>query len=119
LGNPADFLLSSGNDNDWAYTIEVLKKVNITGGNILGDKAYGTENILSNIISQNAQYTIPPKDNNQNPWSFNWWLYKEHHLVQCFFQMLKWFRGVATRYDKSDDSFLALVNLAAIMILLK
>lgn len=119
LGNPVEFLLSPGNDNDCEHAVEILKKVNIKGSNILGDKAYGTEDIRNYITAENAQYTIPPKDNNPNPWSCDWWLYKERHLVECFFQKIKWFRRIATRYDKRDDSFLAFVYLAASMILLK
>ena len=46
-------------------------------------------------------------------------LYKERHLVECFFQKLKWFRRIFTRYDKLDASFLAFVYVAAIVILLK
>ena len=45
--------------------------------------------------------------------------YKERHLVECFFQKLKWFRRVFTRYDKLDISFLAFIHIAAIAILLK
>ena len=39
-------------------------------------------------------------------------------LLYCFFQKSKWFRRIATRYDKLDTSFLAFVHLAAIAILL-
>jgi len=51
-------------------------------------------------------------------WSVDWHLYKERHLIECFFQKIKWFRRIATRYDKLDTSFLAFVYLAAIAILL-
>ena len=51
---------------------------------------------------------IPPQSNVSEPWPVDWWLYKERHLVECFFQKLKWFRRIATRYDKLDASFLAL-----------
>lgn len=119
LGNPVEFLLSPGNDHDSTHAVELLSKVAITGCNILGDKAYGTERIRGFITEQGANYTIPPKANNPTPWKGDWWLYKERHLVECFFQKLKWFRRVATRYDKRDDSFLAFVYLAAIAILVK
>ena len=52
------------------------------------------------------------------PWPVDWWLYKERQLVECFFQKLKWFHGIAARYDKLDASFLAFVYIAAIAILL-
>ncbi len=63
-----------------------------------------------------ASYCIPPKSNEKNPWDCDWWLYKERHLVECFFQKLKQFRRVATRYDKLAKRFLAFVQLACIMV---
>ena len=119
LGNPVEFLLSAGNDHDSIHAVELLEKVNITGSNILGDKAYGSKEIRTYIVENGACYTIPPKSNVTTPWPVDWWLYKERHLVECFFQKIKWFRRVATRYDKLDSSFLAFVFLASISILLK
>ena len=119
LGNPVEFLLSKGNDHDSIHAIELLSKTDLSESNVLGDKAYGTLAIRNYITECGGQYTIPPKDNNPNPWQCDWWVYKERHLVECFFQKLKWFRRVATRYDKSDEAFLAFVLLASIAILVK
>jgi transposase len=119
LGNPVEFLLSPGNDHDSTHAIEILSKVELAGSNVIGDRAYGTNEIRDFITLNDAVYTIPPKSNTQNPWECDWWLYKERHLVECFFQKIKWFRRVATRYDKSDESFLGFVYLAAICILVK
>ena len=82
----------------------------------LGDKAYGTKEILAYIKKHEATVVIPPKSNAKEPWMVDYCLYKERHLVECFFQKIKWFRRVATRYDKLDLSFLAFVYFAAIMI---
>ena len=119
LGNPLAFLLSSGNDHDSVHAIPLLKKLEIAGSNILGDKAYGAKIIRDYISSQNATYTIPPRENCPKPWYVDWHTYKERHLVECFFQKLKWFRRICTRYDKTDLSFLAFVYVASIAILLK
>lgn len=119
LGNPLAFLLSSGNDHDSKYAIPLLSQIDIEGSNILGDKAYGAKTIRDYIDAQEASYTIPPKSDVANPWPVDWYTYKERHLVECFFQKLKWFRRVFTRYDKLDASFLTFVYIAAISILLK
>ena len=74
-----------------------MSKVNINGSNLLGDKAYGTKEILSYIKKQGATVVIPPKSNTKEPWEVDYHLYKERHLVECFFQKIKWFRHVATR----------------------
>ena len=118
LGNPVEFLLSPGNDHDSIHAIELLKQTEIRGSNVLADRAYGTEAIRTYIEQSGASYTIPPRKNILEPWPVDWWLYKERHLVECFFQKIKWFRRIATRYDKLDASFLAFVYLAAIAILL-
>ena len=119
LGNPLAFLLSSGNDRNSKHAVPLLGQIDIEGSNILGDKAYGAKVIRNYIDSQGASYTIPPKSDASDPWPIDWYIYKERHLVECFFQKLKWFRKVFTRYDKLDASFLAFVYMAAIAILLK
>lgn len=119
LGNPLAFKLSSGNDHDSVHAVSLLEQVNIEGSNILGDKAYGAKSIRDYIISREASYTIPPKSDVKDPWQVDWYTYKERHLVECFFQKLKWFRRIFTRYDKLDSSFLAFVYIGAIAILLK
>ena len=118
LGNPISFLLSAGNEHDSKHAIPLLKQVEVKGSNILGDRAYNAKEIRDYIIAHQASYTIPPKKNNPNPWTLDSHTYKERHLVECFFQKLKWFRRVFTRYDKLDSSFLAFVMVAAIAILL-
>ena len=119
LGNPLAFLLSPGNDHDSKHAVSLLGQVNIEGSNVLGDKAYGAKAIRDYIESQEASYTIPPKNDVADPWPVDWYAYKERHLVECFFQKLKWFRRVFTRYEKLDVSFLAFVYIASIAILLK
>ena len=119
LGNPVHFLLTGGNIFDASAAIDLLSGVKISGSNILGDKAYGTNAIRTYITEQRALYTIPPKSNVIEPWFCDFHTYKERHLIECFFNKLKVFRRVATRYDKLAVSFLAFVHLASIWILLK
>ena len=112
-----EFLLSAGNDYDSVHTIELLEQVKIRGSNILADRAYGAQAIREYISERGASYVIPPQKNVSQPWPIDWHLYKKPHLIECFFQKIKWFRRVATRYDKLDVSFLAFVYFAAIVIL--
>ena len=118
LGNPMEFMLSAGNDHDSTHAIEILERIEISGSSVLADRAYGAKKIRAYISEHGANYVIPPQRNVSQPWPVDWWLYKERHLVECFFQKIKWFRRIATRYDKLDTSFLAFVYLASIAILL-
>lgn len=49
LGNPVHFLLSGGQVHDSKIAVDVLSGIDISGSNILGDKAYGTEKIRAYI----------------------------------------------------------------------
>lgn len=50
---------------------------------------------------------------------FSGWGYRQRNAVERFFNKIKHFRAVATRYDKQDDNFLASVKLAALRIWLR
>lgn len=97
----------------------MLSDIDISNSNILADKAYGTNEILDYIQNKDSNYVIPPKSNSKIKWRYDYILYKERHLVECFFYKLKQFRRIATRYDKLASSFLAFIYLSCITILLK
>ena len=118
LGNPVEFMLSAGNDHDSVHAVELLKKVEISGSNVLADRAYEAKTIRAYVLEREVSYVILPQSNVSEPWPVDGWLYKERHLVEYFFQKLKWFRRIATRYNKLDTSFLAFVYLVSIAILL-
>lgn len=86
---------------------------------VLADRGYDTDESLVYIEDQDGHHTIPPKSNRTYQRKCDWWLYKERHLVECFFNKLKHFRRVATRYDKLAKSFFAFLLLASIMISVK
>jgi transposase len=119
LGNPVKFFLTPGNINDCTAAIDALSGLSLAGSIVMGDKAYGTVEIRAYIESQGASYCIPPKSNAADPWECDYYQYKERHAVECFFNKLKQFRGIATRYDKLSLHFLSFVFLASAMILLK
>jgi transposase len=105
--------------HDSKIATDVLDHVDIVESIVLGDKAYGAKKIREYILERGGDYCIPPKANNPDPWYCDWWIYKERHLVECFFNKLKHFRRVATRYDKLAKSYFAFVLVAAIAILVK
>ena len=102
-GNPLAFLLSPGNDHDSRHAIPLLGTIDITGSNILGDKAYGTKAIRDYIADKEAKYTIPPKSNDPHPWQwtisltrsgtwFNASFRKSNGLDESFHAITSWMR---------------------------
>jgi len=111
--------LSGGEVHDSKAAIDVLSHVHIAGSMVLADRGYDSNKILAYIENQDAQHTIPSRSNRLIQRECDWWIYKERHLVECFFNKIQHFRRVATRYDKLASSFFAFVLLASISILLK
>ena len=64
LGNPVHFMLTGGQVHDSKAAVDLLSGVQISGSNILGDKAYGAKRIRDYITEQNAVFTIPPREVN-------------------------------------------------------
>lgn len=119
LGNPVRLIFTSGEVSDSKQGVSLLDGLDLNGSAVLGDKAYGTVEILTYIRQNGGTVVIPPKSNTIDPWDCDFHHYKERHLVECFFNKLKHFRRVATRYDKLSSMFQAFVYLACILIWLK
>ena len=62
---------------------------------------------------------VPPKRNRKNPIWFCPYLYRERNSIERFFNKIKHYRRVATRYDKLAANYLAFVKLASIRIWLR
>ena len=66
----------------------------------MGDKSYDAEHVLLTIAEMGAQAVIPPRSNRKEQREYDQELYKERHLVECFFNKLKQFRRCFSRFDK-------------------
>ncbi len=83
----------------------------ITAKAILADKGYDSDAIVEKIEAAGAIAVIPSKSNRKIQRPHDKELYKERNLVERFFNRLKHWRGLATRYEKRVESYLALVHL--------
>jgi len=119
LGNPIRFLLTGGQVHDSRVACQLLESIDISQSNIIADKAYGTAEIRQYIEAEAGTYTIPPRENIKHKWACDYHVYCERHLIENFFNQLKNYRRIATRYDKLVHVFLATVYMASICILLK
>jgi putative transposase len=86
---------------------------------VIADKGYDADHLHDAIFERGAEPVIPPKANRRAPHHYDKALYKERNLVERFFNKLKQFRRVATRYDKLLVNYRGFVLLAAIAILLR
>ena len=82
----------------------------------MADAAYDSNKLREQIAAQGACACIKPRRNRKVDIPFDKEQYKERHLVECFFQKLKRYRRIATRYDKLAKRFLAFIHLACVLI---
>ena len=83
---------------------------------LLADKAFDADWLLQDLDERGATAVIPPKTNRKIQRNYDAEVYKWRHLVENYFAKIKEFRGIATRYDKTDSSYAACWNLVAALI---
>ena len=117
-GLPIKLVLTSGQVHDANGAAMLLTDLT-DGGVVLGDKAYDADWIRERIEAQSAAPNIPDKVNRRMRHCFSRTLYKERNHVERFFNRIKHFRRVATRFEKHAANYLAMIKLAAIRIWLR
>ncbi len=83
------------------------------------DKGYDSNRIREQLLAQDIVPVIPSKSNRSEPRDYDKDLYKLREKVERFFNKLKQFRRIATRYEKLSQTFLAFIHLVAVWILIK
>ena len=78
---------------------------------LLADKAFDSDGLRTELDNRGAVAVIPPKANRVTTIPCDFEIYKWRHLVENFFCKIKEFRRIATRYDKTDTSFAAMIQL--------
>ena len=79
---------------------------------VIADKGYDSDALIEAIESSGAQAIIPPRSHRITQRKIDWHRYKARNLVERFFNRLKQFRRLATRYDKLAHRFNAFLQLA-------
>jgi transposase len=83
------------------------------------DKGYDSNAIRAKLQEHHITPVIPPKKNRQEPIAYDQALYKLREKVERFFNRLKQFRRIATRYDKLGQTYLAFIHLVAAFLVIK
>jgi transposase len=83
---------------------------------LLADRAYDSDRTRVKLEDRGVWVNIKPMPTRKYIPAFSRALYRRRNVVERFFNKLKHFRAVATRYEKHDANFLALVKLASTRI---
>ena len=117
-GLPVRLALTPGQDHDNALATDLLANLK-PRSLLLADRAYDADAIRKLVNEQDAFANIPPKRNRKDPICFSPFLYKARNRIERFFNKMKHFRRVATRYDKLAANYLAALKLASVSLWLR
>ena len=113
LGRCIDFTLTEGQVHDSTQAEELLKDKKPE--NILADKAYDSDAIRGQVHICGANAVIPSNAARSERIEYDAHIYKERHLIENFFQFIKRYRRVGTRYEMSAQNYAGMVMIACIL----
>ena len=106
-----------GQENDRAKARDLVEGIKPAA--VLADRAYDADRLMDAVLDAGAEPVITPKRHRKHLHAYDKTLYKERNVIKRFFNKLKQFRRVATRYDKLLINFMGCVKIAAIAIILR
>ena len=117
LGNPVRFILTAGNVNDIVQAEALIDGLSFD--KLLADKGYDSDRLRGSIARQGAEAVIPSTRSRSQAIRYDKYVYQERNLVERFFNKLKHFRRIATRYEKTALSFASMLFLVGAVIWLR
>jgi len=144
LGNPLEIALTPGQAGDCPQAEPLLERVvavepvvpasetetdsetsdtetfdteqRLALGAVLADKGYDSDDLLKYVASLDAEAVIPAKKNRTVDRPLNRELYKDRNKVERFFNRVKHYRRIATRYEKTARNYMAMLHLVSTMV---
>jgi len=114
LGMPLEFVLTAGQVHDSQIAHELV--ANSESDYLLADRGYDSDAFRESLRLRGITPVIPGKKNRIIPVEYDKHIYKERNLVERFFNRIKHFRRIATRYDKTSIMFLGALTVIAILL---
>ena len=114
FGNLVRFELLPGQRFDTVGVPPLVKDIEF--GGLIADKAFDSNDIIADLNERGAKIVISQHPRRARPLAIDAEIYRWRHLIENFFAKLKEFKRIAMRADKTDQSFKAIINLAAAVI---
>src|ERR1700730_5314008 len=117
LGNPVRFILTAGQVHDILQAEDLISGLSFD--KLLADKGYDSDRFRARIATAGAEAVIPSTRSRSQAIPYDKHVYQERNLVERFFNKIKHFRRIATRYEKTALSFASMLFLVGAMIWLR
>jgi transposase len=119
LGNPLNFILTPGQASDIGQAKPLLELTPEGAQALLADKGYDSDEFAQAIEAKEMQPVIPPRSNRLEPRECDFFVYKERHLIECFFGKIKHYRRVFSRFDKLARNYIGFIRFVSALIWLR
>ena len=114
-GLPVEVVITPGQVSDYGPAEALIE--GRAGEAVIADRGYDADRVIDLIERQGSEAVIPPRKHRcTKRRCFDAVLYRQRHRVEFFFNKLKQFRRVATRYEKTARNYLAMVQIGCIRI---
>ncbi|XHO06916.1 IS5 family transposase ISNGR9 (plasmid) [Ralstonia syzygii] len=110
MGRPLRLIVTEGQVHDISCANELVEHLRAKA--IIADKGYDSDAFVQAVRTTGAKVVIPPRSNRKTQRRYSRALYRTRNLVERFFNRIKQFRRVSTRYDKLAGSYLVFASLA-------
>jgi len=118
LGHPLRFILTAGQRHDITQAEALV--IDLDFERLIGDKGYDADDFVKLIIEEyEAEAVIPPRAKRQHPREYDKHIYKERHLVECFFNKIKHYRRIFSRFEKLADRYLGFLHFIGALVWLR
>ena len=114
LGNLLRFVLLPGQCHDIKSVEALLDGISCAA--FIADKAFDANALRARLADDGIEAVIPQRAGEARVCDYDREKYKWRHLIENFFCKIKAFRRIATRYEKTDKCFAAMIYLVAAVL---
>ena len=113
-GRAIAFRIAPGQAHELPHAIPLLDCLPGLPKWVVADRGYSSHALRGHIWDAGARPAIPSK-RNETQLACPSWIYANRNMVERLWARLKEWRAIATRYEKTANSFLGVLCLAAAM----
>jgi transposase len=113
LGLPVALVVTGGEVSDVKGYAPVMAEPGPEPKVLIADKGYDADAILADLSLRGVAAVVPPRRNRKVQPIIDGHLYALRNLVERCFSKLKQSRRLATRYDKTTDSYTGFILIAS------
>lgn len=116
-GRPLDFVLTGGHEHEICQAETLLRGT--VCEYLLADKGYDSDAFREELRNRGIEAVIPSRRNRKKQLEHDKHIYKERNQIERFFNRLKQYRRIATRYDKLSSMYMGALMLVSIFLWIK